>query len=255
MNDVAINEPPRGAALEAHRHEERPRRDDRGSVVIESAIALGFSLFLLLGTIEVGSMMRTYSSTASSVRSAARVASVAGADPMADQRILARLHQEAGGAHPMRIRKVVIWHARGPGEAVPSACDLATGNQPSTTSAGVTDGGVDALGACNVYLNPDLPGGAFAMATGEAAAPPSHYFACEGPADPGAHHKVDCRWPGKNRRALTSPRNHIGPGTSPDFIGVYVQVDHRFAQASVLDALTIRETAISLLEPQGYTFL
>lgn len=233
----------------------RRARDDSGSALIETAVTLSVALILLVGTIEVGSMMRTYSSTSSSVRSAARVASVAGSDPMADRRILARIYQEAGGVRPMRIRKVVIWHAQGPGEAVPPACDLPAGEQPSTISIGVSDGGVDALGACNVYLNPDLPGGAFAMATGEAASPPSYYFACQGPLDPDAANKVDCRWPGKNRRALTSPRSSIGPGISPDFIGVHVQVDHRFAGALVLDALTIRETAISLLEPQGYTVL
>ena len=65
------------------------RRRDRGAVLVESVVALPVALLLLVGTIEVGSMMKTYSSTASAVRSAARVAAVAGADPMADQRILA----------------------------------------------------------------------------------------------------------------------------------------------------------------------
>jgi hypothetical protein len=45
-------------------------------------------------------------------------------------------------------------------------------------TAGVSDGGTDATGACNVYVLPAAPDGAFAMADGRAAHPADHYFGC-----------------------------------------------------------------------------
>ncbi len=227
---------------------------ERGSVLVESAIVTPFALLLLFGMIEVGSMLRSHSSTANAVRSAARVASVAGADPMTDQRVLARMAQEIVGIGGQEVDFVVIWHATGPGDGVPAACIPATHEAPNTTSLGVSDGGFDAIGACNVYVRPDAPGGAFQMATGEAPNPPSHYFGCEGETDPQAAHKVDCRWPGKVRRAVTTPRATAGPVVPPDFVGVHVQVDHQLHSGLLMDAITIRDATVNLIEPQGYDF-
>jgi hypothetical protein len=231
----------------------RPSRD-RGSLVVESAFVTPVVLLLLLGMIEVGSLLKSHSSTANAVRSAGRVASVAAADPMSDQRVLARMAQEIVGIGGQDVDFVVIWHATGPGDDVPPACIPETHEFPNTSSLGVSDGGFDAIGACNVYLRPDLAGGAFDMATGEAPNPPAYYFGCEGAADPDAGHKVDCRWPGKARRAVTTPRSTSGPVVPPDFVGVHVQVDHQMTTGLIMDAVTIKDASINLIEPQGYAF-
>ena len=222
--------------------------------MVESAIVTPLVLLLLFGMIEVGSLLKSYSSAANAVRSAGRVASVAGADPMTDQRVLARMAQEIVGIGGQDVDFVVIWHAAGPGDDVPPACIPETFESPNTSSLGVSDGGFDAIGACNVYLRPEVQGGAFDMATGQAANPPTYYFGCEGDLDPGAGHKVDCRWPGKVRRAVTTPRATSGPVVPPDFVGVHVQVDHQLFTELVMDAVTIRESTVNLIEPQGYAF-
>jgi hypothetical protein len=223
-------------------------------VLVESVIVVPLVFLLLLGTMQGGLLMKSYSSSGNAVRGAGRVASIAGADPVADQRILDRLHRDAAGLGRTAIRSVVIWHATGPGDPVPAGCQLTPGANPNTSSLGVGDAGIDALGACNVYLNPDAPGGAFAMAGGTASQPSSYYFGCQGPLDPQAAHMVDCSWPGKDRKALTSPRSSTSGIVSPDFVGVWIQLVHTFPVRMPMQSVTITQSSITLIEPQGYSF-
>jgi hypothetical protein len=229
------------------------RRADRGAVLVETMLALPVLALLLLGTIEVGALMRTSSTAANAVRAAGRMASVAGADPMTDQMVLKRFAIESQAIGQDRVQLLVIWHASGPGTTVPPACLPPVGSGPSTTSTGVSDGGLDTVGACNAYINPDLAGGAFAMAKGTAAHPPEYYFGCQGSTDPAAAQKVDCRWPGKNRRAVTTPRTS-GVTIPPDFVGIYVRVLHRLPTAIVLKTVTITDSSINLIEPLKFSF-
>jgi hypothetical protein len=230
----------------------RPR--DRGAASVEALCALPVFLLLVLGFIELAGLVQSQSATVNAVASAGRMASVAGADPMADQLVLSRMAQEIVSLGSGRIEYVVIWHAAGPGESVPQACipDEVTG--PNGSSVGVDDDGVDALGACNVYLRPEEAGGAFAKATGHAVEGPSHYFGCEGPDDPAADEKLDCSWPGKARRAVTSPRDFLGTAAPPDFVGVHVEVAHQFHTSIVLGDLSLSDTAVGYIEPHGYEF-
>jgi hypothetical protein len=224
---------------------------DRGSAAVECAIALPLVFFLLLGVIQGGVLMRSYSGASNAARVAARTAAIAGADPMADQRILSRVAQETT-ALATRIRSIVIWHAAGPGEQAPAGCRLDPGTAPSTTSLGVAGVGTDPIGACNVYLNPDLPGGALDMATGRAPHPAGWYFGCQGGADPLRNQKVDCRWPAKDRQALQSPRSAVS-AIRPDFAGVRIVMEHRIAAGGVpLRSVTITQTTVTLLEPRAY---
>ena len=225
---------------------------ERGAAIVEAAIALPLCVLLFMGMLAAGSLMKAYSSSTAAVRAAGRMASLAGADPMSDQMALARLAREGVGIRPDPVDFVVIWHAAGPSDPPPAAC-LPTGvlNGPNTTSLGVTDGGTDAMGACNIYLRPADPGGAFDMAQGFAAQPASYYFGCQGSSDPAASHMVDCRWPGKDRRALTTPRIASGPPVSPDFVGLELQLTHRFG-ANLFGAVTMHSSVVNLIEPHGY---
>jgi hypothetical protein len=232
------------------RHQQVHR--DRGATVVEAAFALPILLVLFLGMAEVGIALKTYSSAADAARAGGRAASVAGSDPMADASTLERLAAASATVGHGEIDLVVIWHAADAGTSVPAACVPATGTGPNIVSVGVSDGGADAVGACNVYLRPAAPGGAFAMAGGELAHPASYYFGCQGAADPQASHKVDCKWPGKDRRALVTPRSGVGSPRPPDFVGVFLRVDHRILTARLGSSLTIEETSINLIEPEGY---
>jgi hypothetical protein len=224
---------------------------DRGAALVEAAIALPVCVLLFFGMIAAGSMMKLHSSVANAVRSGGRMASVAGADPMSDKIVLARMAQEAGAIAPDPIEYLVIWHASGPGSAIPPACVPATHATPNVVSMGVSDGGIDAVGACNIYVRPADPGGAFDMALDRAGHPSSYYFGCEGTLDPQAAHKVDCRWPGKDRRAVTTARAAVGPVVPPDFVGVHLRVDHHLGER-LFGALTITDSVVNLIEPRGY---
>lgn len=240
------------ATPKSHRHHRGGARGgDRGAALVEAAIALPVCVLLFFGMIAAGSMMKVHSSVANAVRAGGRMASVAGADPMTDRIALTRIAQEAGGIQPDPIQVLVIWHASGPGATVPVACVPTVHDAPNLASIGVSDGGIDAMGACNVYVRPGDPGGAFDMALGQASQPADYYFGCEGALDPLASHKLDCNWPGKNRRTLTTPRTAVGPVVPPDFVGVYLRVDHHLGER-LFGALTITDSAVNLIEPRGY---
>ncbi len=224
---------------------------DEGAAMVEVTFVLPILVVLLFGVIELGGALKSYSATADAVRSGGRAASLVGSDPMADATILeqvAAAHSLGGG----EIELVVIWHAAAPGEEPPAGCIPADlGSTPNTTSVGVADGGGDTTGACNAYLWPQASGGAFDMAAGQATEEPEHYFACEGVDDPDAGHKLDCNWPGKERRVLTSPREAVQQ-RSTDLVGVHVRARHHFYTGFLGDSLTITDRSVSLIEPQGY---
>jgi hypothetical protein len=170
--------------------------------------------------------------------------------------IMERVAREATGISKGEIEYVVVWHASATGETPPAACRPAVQGSPNTTSVGVSDGGVDSLGACNIYHRPAEPGGAFDMASGRAAQPAAFYFGCTGGSDPLASNKVDCNWPGKNRRTTITPRGVTPPSGQtglPDYVGVYIRAEHGYVTGVLGDTVTITDGSINLLEPQGYS--
>jgi len=205
---------------------------------------------LVFGVMEIGGALKADSTAANAVRSGARMASVAGSDGLADQQILARMAQESAAFGKGEIEYIVIWHATGPGDTVPNGCKQSSPTTPNQTSVGVSDGDSDALGACNVYIRPDAAGGAFDMATGRAAQPITYYFGCTGPSGPAT--KVDCKWSPTNRRVVSTPRLQT-PFNPPDYLGVYLQAKHKYYTGILGQTLTVTDSGITLLEPQGYS--
>lgn len=220
------------------------RRGDRGSVVVEAAIVLPLLFSLVFGVLEVGGALKTYSGASNTIRAGGRAGSVAGNDAMADQYMLERMAQESAGINAGEIEMIIIWHAAGPGESVPAACVSAAGSAttPNTTSVGQTG-----TKACNVYIRPAAPGGAFAMATGDAAQPATFYFGCTGASDP---NKVDCNWSPRDRKVQISPRG--SPVLKPDYLGVYIRAKHSYITGVLGKTLTVTESGITLLEPDSY---
>lgn len=204
-------------------------------------------LLATLGFIDLSGALQSRSAANHLTGAGGRMASVAGNDPMADQLILARMAKETSGLGVGRVDYVVIWHATGPGATVPTECRPSTTAWPNTTSSGVSDGGTDLVGACNVYIRPRAVGGAFTRATTN----PSASFGCMGPNDPLKAQKLDCMWPAANRRAVTSPRDFLGTAAPTDYIGVHVEVS-RTLHAPLLPDLTFVDSAITLIEPHGY---
>jgi hypothetical protein len=226
-------------------------RRDRGAATAETALILPILVFVMFGIMELGGALKSYSATAGAVRAGGRTASVQGADPMTDSVVLARVAQELGSDQG-EAELIVIWHATGAGDPVPAGCVPGAPLTANSSSVGVSDSGTDALGACNVYVRPSDTGAAFAMANGAATQPAAYYFGCQGAADPAANHKLDCNWPGKNRRALQSPRTTTGTPHPTDFVGVYIRTIHAYYTTFLGSTLTITDRGISLIEPQGY---
>lgn len=224
---------------------------ERGAALVEATIVLPVLMFLLFAVIELGGLLRSYSGAASAVRVGGRSASLAGSDPMADQRILEAVARQAGTMDEDEIDLVVIWHAAGPGDPVPAACLTAQPAVPNTSSVGSKGTAPKGVGACNVYVQPDANGGAFDMVAGTAGQPSEHYFGCSGTNDPEAFHKLDCNWPATTRQVLTSPRGSSTP-TSTDFVGVYVRARHRYYTGALGTGVTLTDSSITLIEPQGY---
>ena len=184
------------------------------------------------------------------------MASVAGNDALADQQILSRMSQEAGGFDPDEIHWIIVWHAAGPDSTVPAACvSLAEAPAgPNTQSVGVSDGGT--AGACNIYILPQNPGGAFEWPTATCRTDPDYYFGCSGPSDGGAGHKVDCRWPAQNRRR-SSPRGSCPAGCRvvsppPRLPGDHVRVEHHYLSGILGATRDITDNSINLLEPSNF---
>lgn len=223
---------------------------ERGAVSVEAALILPILFLIIFGTIEIGGAVKAYSSVANGVRAGGRMASVAGNDAMADQMILERLAQESAGIGKGEIEYVVIWHATGPGSSVPGPCLRPLPTAPNASSEGRAVSG--APGSCNIYFLPQAPGGAFDMARGLAAHPASYYFGCSGASDPLAGQKLDCFWPGKDRRITSTPRGVV-PVQTPDFAGVYLRASHPYYTGILGSTLTITDAGINLLEPQGYS--
>lgn len=224
---------------------------ERGATLVEAVFVVPILLFVLFAVVEVGGTLKSYSGTASAVRLAGRSASLAGADPMADGLILEQVAQQAATIGEGEIELVVIWQAAGPGDPVPPSCLPEDTSLPNTSSVGDDGVAPDGVGACNAYIEPDAPGGAFAMAQGTADQPQEHYFGCAGPSDPEAFHKVDCNWPSTSRQVLTSPRGS-STSISTDFVGVYIRILHAYYTGVLGESLTITDQSITLIEPQGY---
>ena len=155
-------------------------RGDGGAVLVEAAVVLPLLFMLVFGVLEIGSALKSYSGAANAVRAGGRMASVAGNDADADRAILARMALESTGIPDGEIEYVVIWHASSTREQPPAACRPAAQGSPNLVSVGVSDGGNDAVGACNIYHRPAAPGGAFDMATGALVNPPAYLLRVRG---------------------------------------------------------------------------
>lgn len=231
----------------------RRARRSRGAALIEAALVLPVLFLVIFGTIEMGWMMKSYSGASSAIAVAGRTASIAGNDAMADATILARLDQEVGGLLNDRIEYVIIWDASGVGDSPPAACRNLGPGSPSFSSVGQTITTGD--GSCNVYSDPAGTNGAFDLAAGRGpSSNPATYFGCSSAADAGS--KLDCAWRPGSRNATISPRvlpTGCTVRKSPDFVGVYIAVEHSHLTGIIGDSMVITDQSINLIEPSGFS--
>ncbi len=132
-------------------------RGQRGSVVVESALALPIFLLLIFGTMEFGLAFRTYLTLTNTTRDAARFASTLGNDADADYQTVAEAVANLQGMKAGALQKIIIFKATGPSSTTSSgalaACRTASvtglcNTYTGTISTNPTDYG------CN-YTSPD----------------------------------------------------------------------------------------------------
>lgn len=204
----------------------RPRtrraRGERGSVLVEAAFITPVLFFLLFSILEFGTAFRDYLAVANTTRDGARAASVFGNDSSADFDILQSI-ADAGNVIDRRdIQKIVIYKATGPNTPVPTACTTAT--------VGIVD-------VCNVYS-------ATALDLAETE------FGCR------ADRNLDKYWC-PTATTATSPAQTgrkvamSGANGPPDYIGVWVQVNHTWLTGLFGRNLTFTDSTVMRMEPQA----
>ncbi len=114
------------------------RTNERGAVLVETAIGLPVFFMVIFAIIEFGFVFRDYTSINAATSDAVRVLSIAGDDLDADHRTLEAFAVAAVALPDDSIDTIIVYAAAGPSDAVPTAC---------------LSGSVS--GVCNVYTATD----------------------------------------------------------------------------------------------------
>lgn len=127
--------------MQRRRRQHRRTRNERGTVVVESALALPLFLLLIFGTMEFGLAFRSYLTLSNATRDAARFASTLGKDADADFQAVNELIANLSGFKAGDIKQVIVFKATGPSSTTASGALAACRN-----------GSV--LNLCNTYSPP-----------------------------------------------------------------------------------------------------
>jgi hypothetical protein len=188
---------------------------------VEAAIVTPLLFLLLYGVLEAGNAYFGRVTVNNMSVVGARAGSGEANEVLADYAILQAVRGAASGIGPASIKLVVIYRATNPDDRVPAACKTA-----SVTDAPATRG-------CNRYTGASLTLG-------------SDQFGCVGP--PGPITKIDSYWCSTTRKTAVQGAN--GP---PDYIGVYVEVDHANLVGILGESFTFTSDTVIRIEPRTLT--
>ena len=164
--------------------------------------------------VEIGLQLATSHAVTGAVKAGSRTASTAVSDVEADHTILQSVSRELAGLPRGKgqIVRIVVYRSTSSGQAPTSGCRA----------------GTPATGVCNVYTAADLarPATDFGCYTGTPVVSPDRYWC-----------------PTTRKSALT------GPDGPPDYIGIYIQVNHQRVSGVVGSDTTLSDFAVNRLEP------
>ncbi|MCP5030150.1 MAG: pilus assembly protein [Actinomycetia bacterium] len=169
-------------------------------------------LALIFGAFEYGFAFRNYLTVTSATRDSARTATTFGSDEYTDYEILQRVADNGVALPAANIERIVVWHATGPDDTVPSGC-VASGQ----------------AGLCNVYEASDLT-----LAEDQ--------FGCRTDRD------LDRYWCPSDREDSASAAN----GGPPDFVGIQIVFEYEFLTGLFGDKITINEGTVMRIEPGAF---
>jgi hypothetical protein len=181
----------------------------------EAALISPLFFALLFGVIEMGILFRDHLTITNATRDGARTAAASGSDVDADWRILQTINQSAAAASRGDIQLIVIFKATSTSDKAPAAC---TAGSP-----------ID--GVCNVYHAADF-------------ARPQSDFVC-------ADNMLDKRFCPFGPLSPTGPPYYRDTRMSSlGYIGVYIEMRHRYVTGFFGKTVTIRDTSVVRIEPR-----
>ena len=194
-------------------------RGDGGAILAEAALITPFFIFMLFGILEFGGSFRDYLTLNNAVTVGARQASVAANSTDADYQVLAVIRREIAAMPLDQVQRIVVFHASGPNATVPAAC-LGTTGSIGTDAIKHTD-------ACNVYT-------------------PANGWQTLTAADLG------CKVTSPDKYWCPTDRKFASKGADgpPDFVGIYIEIKHRFYTGLFGNDQKMTKTSIIQIEPQ-----
>lgn len=190
-------------------------RRQRGAAMVEAAMVTPLIAMIVFGIFEFGLLFRSYLTVTASSGQAARAASVAASSPSADYLILQTVSHAMEPHGLENVQRIVVYHASGPGDPVPTAC----------LGGSVND-------VCNYYTAADV-----ALPYVDEAGAVTGNWGC----DVGAR---DVAWCPMDRETDIT-------GAGPDYVGVYVETRHNLLTGMIGSSILLDETTVTRLEPKA----
>jgi hypothetical protein len=199
----------------------RRRDTERGAALVEAAIVAPLLFLLIYGVMEIGYAFFGRETVNNMSVVGARAGSSEANNVLADHTILQAVRHGSTGIGTNGVDVVVVYRATGASDRVPTACKTASVVNTPTTRG------------CNRYDKSDL-------------LLDSDQFGCVGP--PGPAVKIDHYWCPTTRK--TAVQGAQGP---PDYVGVYVQAQHKNLTGVLGDHFTFETDTVMRIEPRTLT--
>ncbi|MBX3314791.1 MAG: pilus assembly protein [Actinobacteria bacterium] len=203
------------------------RTRELGVAIVEATFVFIIFFTLVVAVFEGGLYMKDDLAVSSSVRAGARAASAVANENRADLYTIVNLSREATALSRNDIVRIVIYKPSGFGEAPSATCKAGT---PVT-------------GVCNVYTAANMTQAevqvkeeAAALAEGRAPDPSKIVFGC-------LVDSPDRYWCPDDRKVSQT-------GTGPDYVGVWMRVEHKWVTKIFGNAKTIEDHSVVRIEPR-----
>ena len=209
------------------------RRTERGAVFVEFALAVPILLLLGLGLVEYGMAWMATNDVNSAARDAARSGTSSPAYLTSDRTILMAIGSSLDSKELAGLKKVIVYKATSTSGAVPASCLAKT---PSSGSPGSPVGVKSSPVYCNVYGPKQV---AFVLAN------PNNltYFGGDSSGSACKTTEIDYNY-------CPASRNHSQSTDNLDYLGVYIESEHKSVTNFSFGNQMIRRKAIFRLEPK-----
>lgn len=201
----------------------RPRADDRGAGLLETALITPVFLLIIFGILEFGLAFRSYLAVGDTSGEGARVGSIQGPDSTtaganADFSIVKAVRENTASLDVDAIERIVVF------EGAPSSAGTPLEQVPNECRHGEAS---SAAARCNVYP---------ALESFHAVQEADHdYFDC-------GDNTLSCGWDPSSRTD--------GPAVSEiDYVGVYIRYKHPYTTGLFGKSITLESASVLRLEP------